>query len=192
VGNVGLVITRRLSIVALALVVAITLPASLTAQQGQTGRTEYRFGAGFTYQGADRGSLANDIGGHGELGIMRRQSARLAVGGEAGYHGFTEMACAAIQTCTWGADWIAHAGAMATLGVRPRGIRAYAVGGMGAYYGGQSSHSASFRPGGSVGLGVVLLRSATATLSMDVRYHRFTSDVRGTNYMLPATVSLNW
>lgn len=190
--HVGLVLARSLSIIALSLAAAIALPASLVAQQAQGGRTEYRIGAGFTYQGADHRSIANDIGGHAQIGIMRRQSGMLAVGAEAAYHGIVSQGCDAIATCSWGADWIAHAGATALLGARPGGIPAYVVAGMGAYYGGQSSQSASVRPGGSLGMGVVLLRRAEAMLSVDVRYHRFTSSVRGTSYMLPATLSLTW
>lgn len=168
------------------------IPASLVAQQGPPRAKEYRIGAGFTYQGADHGSIANDIGGHALIGIMRRQSASLAVGGEAAYHGLIGQGCDAFETCSWGADWITYAGATALVGARPGGIPVYAIGGVGAYYGGQSSQSATLRPGGSIGLGVVLLRRAAAMLAVDVRYHRFTSDVQGTSYILPATLTLTW
>ena len=195
VGTYGPLFARSLAIVALSLAAAIVLPTSLAAQQAQQAqprKTEYRIGAGFTYQGADHGSIANDIGGHGQIGVTRRQSANLAIGGEAAYHGFVGQGCDAAETCSWGADWITYVGATALLGARPGGIPVYAIGGVGAYYGGQSSQSASLRPGGSVGLGLVLLRRAAAMLSVDVRYHRFTSDIHGTSYMLPATLSLTF
>lgn len=185
-----LLFTRHLSVVALCFAAIAVIPVSLTAQQAQPRATEYRMGAGLTRQGSAHGSVANDLGAHFEFGIARRQSTSVAVGIEAAYHGFWSMSCQADQPCTFGADWITNAGVTALLGTRRGGIPVYAIGGAGAYYGGQSSRSATLRPGGSVGLGVVLLRRTEAMLSVDVRYHRFTSDVHGTRYMLPATLSL--